>query len=94
MLTYSDRITVDGTALNKIDVFDSDGLTKSITASTVEAIAKMAPLLIPGVGRVYGAIKAVKDLSMVAPTLGKTLEGLIVGSTDNGLGEALTTAEN
>lgn len=73
---------------------DSDGLTKSAVGTVAKAAAIMTPLLIPGVGKVYGTVKALFDLAGVLPTLGKAVNGIITGDNKNDLGTALTQMEN
>ena len=94
ILRWTDTITVDGSKLNSIDFMDSDGLTKSAFGTIAKATALMAPLLLPGVGEVYGTVKALFDLAGVLPTLGKAVNGILTGNNKNGIGTALTQMEN
>lgn len=94
ILHWTDTITVDGSKLNSVDFLDSDGISKSALGTIVKTTAILAPLMIPGVGQVYGTIKAINDLIEVMPTLGKVINGIVTGSNDNKIGNALTYAEN
>lgn len=73
---------------------DSDGLTKSIMGTVTKTAVTMAPLLIPGVGQVYGTVKAVTDLAKVMPTLAKAVSGIVVNNNDGKVGSVLTRLEN
>lgn len=93
ILKFSDVLTVDGTSLNKWDPFDSDGLTKSVGSTIAKTALEILPLLTP-FGKVYGTISAITNLASVLPTLGKSINGILTGSNDNGVGRTLTQMEN
>ena len=93
ILKFSDVLTVDGTSLNKWDPFDSDGLTKSVGSTIAKTALEILPLLTP-FGKVYGTISAITNLASVLPTLGKSINGILTGSNDNGIGRTLTQMEN
>jgi hypothetical protein len=42
-----DSLTVDGSAANSYDFFDSDGLDKSVTGTIAKTVAVVAPLFTP-----------------------------------------------
>lgn len=65
-LHLSDTLTVDGSYWNDYDVFDNDGLDKSVTGTTMNIIANVAPLFIPYIGPIY-------KWSTIALGLGKAL---------------------
>lgn len=94
LLHWSDILTVDGTTLNKFDPFDSDGLTKSIGSTVMKTALQIAPLLIPGVGPVYGTIGAFANLASVMPTFAKAVNSIITNDSDNNIGKNLTLLEN
>ena len=94
ILQYSDTITVDGSWWNKYDFFDSDGLDKNIGGTVMKTIFTVGPMLIPKVGKVFGAISAANALSQILPTLGKSLNGIITGDNTNDVGNFLTKWEN
>ena len=94
VLRYTDILTVDGTTLNKIDFFDSDGLTKSVGGVIAKTAFQIIPLLIPGFGEVYGTIGVFTGLASIMPTFAKGINGIITGSNDNFLGRGFTQAEN
>lgn len=85
----SDLITVDGSAYNKVDFFDSDGLNKSITGTTLKLGMEIAPYLIPKFNTFYGAFKAATNLAAIIPTLYKATEGAILGDSRVGNETAL-----
>lgn len=43
-----DVLTKEGSSINKIDFFDSDGKDKSVAGTTMKFMASVAPYLIPG----------------------------------------------
>lgn len=94
LLHWSDILTVDGTTLNKFDPFDSDGLTKSIGSTVMKTALQIAPLLIPGVGPVYGTIGAFANLASVMPTFAKAVNSIVTNNSDNEIGKSLTLLEN
>lgn len=53
MLHLSDTMTIDGSAWNKLDIFDSDGLDKSVTKTVASTIASIVPYFIPYLNTVY-----------------------------------------
>lgn len=93
VLHYTDTITIDGQGLNAIDVFDNDGLDKSIGGTLMKTALTLGPLLIPGVGPIYGAIRASIAISQFLPVLGKTLNSVITGDNDNAFGNSLNKLE-
>lgn len=74
-----DMLTVDGSAFNNVDFFDSDGKTKSITGTSAKLLVEIAPFLIPGVQTFYGAYKMSMGLAFVLPTFYKAIEGIFLG---------------
>lgn len=89
----SDMLTTDGSFVNKLDIWDSDSKEKSVWATTAKVAFDIAPFLIPGVGEVYGGIKAAIGLSAVMPTFYKSLEGMLLGDTPSYSMEMATAAE-
>lgn len=53
MLHLSDTMTIDGSAWNKLDIFDSDGLDKSVTKTVASTVASIVPYFIPYLNTVY-----------------------------------------
>ena len=76
-LHVSDVLTDDGSFMNSIDFFDSDGLKKSTTGAILKAAAAIAPIFIPGVNVAYGAIGATIGLANVLGVLGTTIDELV-----------------
>lgn len=73
VLSGFDTLTTDGSTLNSLDFFDSDGLDKSVPGSIARAVAQIAPAFIPGVGEVYIGLRVLNSMSELVPTLGKIL---------------------
>ena len=94
LLRFSDTVTVDGTWLNKIDVFDADSIDKSVGGTIVRTALEMAPILIPGVNKIWGIIGAVYHTAEVMPTLAKTLNNIFGGGEESELGGKLNRASN
>ena len=94
LLHYTDTLTIDGKGLNAIDVFDNDGLNKSIGGTLMKTALTIGPLLIPGVGPIYGAIRASIATAQVLPILGKTLNSIFTGDNDNAFGDSLNKLES
>lgn len=79
-----DMLTDDGSLANKyIDIWDSDSREKSIAKSTAKLVFDIAPFFIPGVGQVYGGLKAVVGLSSIMPTFYKAFEGILLGDSNS-----------
>ena len=94
LLTLTDHFTVDGSTLNRFDFFDADGISNNVGKTIARTIFDIAPMFIPGVGKIYGIIGAVTGLADVMPTFAKAINGFISGSNDNAIGRTLTSAEN
>ena len=93
ILRVTDVLTTDGSTLNKFDFLDSDGITKSVGSVVGKTAMQIVPLLIPGVGQVYGTLSALTTFASVLPTLGKAING-IIGNNNSELGQGLTQMEN
>lgn len=83
LLHYSDVLTTDGSAWNKYDVFDSDGLDKSIGSTIAKTAFKILPMFIPYVGQAYGYFTAALELGELLPLLYKGIAGIAVGDTSD-----------
>lgn len=94
LLHYTDTLTIDGEGLNAIDVFDNDGINKSLGGTLMKTALTMGPLLIPGVGPVYGAIRASIATAQILPVLGKTLNSIFTGDAENEFGKTLNKLES
>lgn len=98
LLKVTDTLTIDGTTLNKFDPFDSDGLSKSIGSTIAKTVVSIAPLLIPGVGEIYGTAGVFAGLAAVMPTFGKAINGMVSSITgtdsNNAVKQRLTNMEN
>lgn len=88
-----DLITTDGSIVNKFDFLDSDGREKSVGSTAFKLAVEVAPLLIPGVGQYYGAVKAGIGLASVLPTFYKSFESLLLGDADSPMTRTMTAAE-
>lgn len=67
-----DSFTVDGSAANKYDFFDSDGLDKSVTGTVMKTVTSLAPLFVPYVNLVYGGAMIGAQLLDILPTIYKS----------------------
>ena len=92
-----DILTKEGTFLNSIDFFDSDGKNKSKFGTAMKFAASIAPYLIPGFNVWYGGIQAAIGLSAVLPTFYKAAEGIFTGDVEagneTGMWKAMNEAE-
>lgn len=79
-----DVLTKEGSSINKIDFFDSDGKDKSVAGTTMKFMASVAPYLIPGFNVWYGGFNMALGLASVLPTFYKAAEGLFLGDNKNG----------
>ena len=100
VLKLSDTLTKEGTKINKMDFFDSDGLDKSVGGTVMKLTTSLAPTLlalIPGfwpLGLAYGTISAAIALSQLMPTLGKAVNGFFTNDNlDTEIGKKLNKAE-
>lgn len=69
VLSAMDMISVDGTGINKYDFLDSDGLEKSTTGIIAKNIAAVAPILLPGAGKIYAGLFVAKEIAKALPML-------------------------
>ena len=94
----SDLLTKEGTWLNKIDFFDSDGLNKSAWGTTFKIAAQVTPYLIPGFNKIWGGLSATFGMASVLPTFYKAMDGILTGNEalteQNSLWKGATNAEN
>lgn len=87
----TDTLTRDGSYWNRYDIFDHDGLDKSITGILMETLFKVGPMFIPGVGKWYGAGTAAIELNKLIPLLIKSIGGAVgMDMTNSSFGRALT----
>lgn len=93
-VAITDTLTKEDSWLNKIDFFDSDGLTKSVAGTTFKLAAEVLPYFIPGFGEIWGGINASIQLASVIPTFGKMLEGVVTGDNNSSVSKTLNTLEN
>lgn len=80
-----DLLTKEGTSINKIDFFDSDGKDKSIFGTTMKLASEIAPYLIPGFNIYYGGVKMAIGLASILPTFYKAAEGILLGDNTTGI---------
>lgn len=89
-----DVLTKEGTAINKIDFFDSDGKDKSVAGTTMKLIASVAPYFIPGFNVWYGGFNMAVGLASILPTFYKAAEGLFLGDNKTGVETSLWKTMN
>lgn len=75
LITGSDLITVDGTGLNKIDFFDSDGLKKSVAGTLTKTLVRVLPLFTPLAG-IYTKYIIATEIAQTLPMLYNMTIGL------------------
>lgn len=83
-VAITDVMTKEGTWLNSVDFFDSDGKDKSITGTIFKIAASVAPYLITkgGINDIYGGIQAVSGLLTAMPTFYKSIESILTGNNN------------
>lgn len=70
VLSVMDTITVDGTGINKYDMFDSDDVEKSVGGVVAKNVAALAPLFMgPTVGGIYSLALIGREFSKSLPML-------------------------
>ena len=92
VLRYADTLTKEGTWINKVDIFDRDGLKTSTGKTIAWMAASILPFLTP-YGYAFGALKAAIDLGQTMPVLIKMLNGMIMND-DTDLSRSMTSVEN
>jgi hypothetical protein len=69
-LSLADTITVDGTGINKYDMFDSDDVEKSVGGVVAKNVAALVPLFLgPEVAGIYSAALIGREFSKSLPML-------------------------
>ena len=94
VVKLNDILTKENSAINKIDVFDSDGFEKSIGGTVTKTVFQIAPYLVPGLNKVYAGIVAASNMASIIPAFYKNIEAFFTGSADSDLSKKLTKAEN
>lgn len=79
VLHLSDTLTIDGSDWNKVDIFDNDGIDKSVTGTTMNIVANVVPLFIPYIGPMYKWATIGLGLSKALGTFGKSTSDLFYG---------------
>lgn len=85
ILRFSDTLTTDGSAWNKWDPFDSDGLEKSTRAIVADTILNLVPYFIPYIGTAYKVLQIAKGSAKVFGVLGKAGSELMGINEGDGL---------
>lgn len=75
VLSKLNTLTTDGSAINKYDFFDSDGLDKSLVGSIARNAVEIIPMLIPGISPWYIGTRIALETTKVLATLGKVFTG-------------------
>jgi hypothetical protein len=81
LLHVTDVLTVDGSAANKYDFFDSDSKEKSVLGQTAKVVATMAPLLIKGVRTPYAYMTAAIEFGGAVSSIFKVVDEFIDGGS-------------
>lgn len=85
ILRFSDTLTTDGSAWNKWDPFDSDGLEKSTRAIVADTVLNLVPYFIPYIGTAYKVLQIAKGSAKVFGVLGKAGSDLVGINEGDGL---------
>lgn len=93
ILRVSDTVTVDGTWVNKFDLFDADSVDKSVGGTIARTALEIAPMLIPGVNAWLGAAGMVFNTVQAMPEIGKALNSFF-GGEKNAWGKSLNRQSN
>lgn len=93
MVKWTDTLSVEGTFWNKIDIFDSDSLDKSVIKTVAQTAAMLFPYFTP-IAPYWGWVNASMAMAKAVPNVVKSLNGLITNNNDNIVGESMTWLEN
>lgn len=97
VVALGDILTDEGSLMNKVDFFDSDGYDKSGVGIFAKTVVPMLPyiagMLIPG-ANYYAAMTTALGLASVLPTYYKAIESLFTGEKSSSLSKSATKAEN
>lgn len=94
IVKVADILTDEDGFMNKIDFFDSDGYTKSITGTAVKTMVQIAPYLIPGVNTYYAALTTGIGLAETLPILYNSIESILTGKNESTLSKAANSMSN
>lgn len=83
VLSPFDVITTDGSAANKYDFFDSDGIDKSVIGTITKNVMRIAPAFVPYVKGAYIALNVGLEAAKFLPVIYKSSFGLL--SDDNSI---------
>jgi len=75
VLSGWDTLTVDGSAINKYDFFDSDDIDKSFRGSLMKSIVKVVPALIPAISPWYIGARMALSMSDLSGKIMKMTTG-------------------
>lgn len=81
IVKLSDILTKEGSALNHIDFFDSDGLDKSVMGLAMKTLVGTGIYLVPYLGPVYTGAKVLIGFGESMPQLYKSVAGLFGDNT-------------
>lgn len=81
VVNLQDILTDEGSMMNKVDFFDSDGYNKSAWGIAFKTMATIAPYMIPGVSGPWMVVMTGFNLLSVLPTYYKALTSMVAGDT-------------
>lgn len=90
MLHLSDTMTVDDSSWNTIDIFDSDGLDKSVTKTVASTVASIVPYFIPYFNTAYKWAQVADGASIMLSAAGRAASDI----TGNNKGKMWQYANN
>lgn len=67
VVSASDYLTSENSAINKYDFFDSDDLEKSVTGTIAKNVAAVIPMFIPYVNTAYSGLLVGRELAKTLP---------------------------
>lgn len=91
MVKWTDTFSVEGTFANKIDIFDSDSIDKSIGKVVAQTAVMLLPYFTP-IAPYWGYLNATLAMSKAMPTIVKSLNGLLGSNKE--INESVTWFEN
>lgn len=94
VVALQDILTKEGSWLNKIDFYDSDGTEKSAFGVAMKTLMSIAPYCIPYFNTYYAGFTTVFGLMSVMPTFYKAMESVLLGDDSSITSSTATEIEN
>lgn len=94
IVAVSDILTDEDSALNSIDIFDSDDLNKSATGIVIKNLLKIIPYFVPQTRNIWGAVQAIYGTTASLPTVYKQVDALATNGNFSNAYVAASGMEN